>query len=205
MGMDVEIPAGTQDILAEQIGGARLGQGTLEALIDLEDLAVDVVVAGTGAQGVAGDDHALDQLVRIEAQDVAVLEGARLALVRVADDVLVARKLTRHEAPLQAGREAGAATAAQGALLDLLDDLLGRGALGQDLLQGLVTAVGEIGLERGRFGMIQRPEANLGAHFSSSNSLSTDSGVRWVCILWLLCRQSGPSPQAPMHSPSTRV
>jgi hypothetical protein len=68
--------------------------------------------------------------VRVVAQDVAVLEGARLALVGVADDVLLRRETARHEAPLQAGREAGAAAAAQRGLLQLGDDGLGGDLLG---------------------------------------------------------------------------
>src|SRR5690606_12756255 len=93
-----------------------------------------------GAGGIAGDGHALDHRVRVVAQDVAVLAGARLGLVRVAQDVLLARRIARHEAPLQAGREAGAATAAQARLLDHLDDLLRRDLLGEDLAPGGVTA-----------------------------------------------------------------
>jgi uncharacterized small protein (DUF1192 family) len=54
-----------------------------------------------------------DDDVRVVAKDVAVLEGARLALVRVADQVLLARELARHEAPLQAGGKARAAATTQ--------------------------------------------------------------------------------------------
>ena len=48
--------------------------------------------------------------------------------------------LLRHEAPLEAGRKARAAAAAQRRLLDFGDDLLGRDLLGEDLLQRLVAA-----------------------------------------------------------------
>ena len=51
--------------------------------------------------------------MRIEAQDVAVLEGARFAFIGVAHQIFVARKIARHERPFQAGREACAATTAQ--------------------------------------------------------------------------------------------
>jgi hypothetical protein len=93
--------------------------------------------------------------VRVEHQDVAVLAGARLALVGVADQVLLARELARHEAPLQAGREARAAAAAQAGGLDLGDHLILRQAfaaiLAQDLAQGLVAAA--------RFVVLQAPVA----------------------------------------------
>ena len=78
--------------------------------------------------------------VRVVAQDVAVLERARLALVGVADDVLVAGELLRHEAPLEPGREARAAAAAQRALLHLGDHRRRRDLLGEDLPQRLVAA-----------------------------------------------------------------
>ena len=73
-------------------------------------------------------------LILVVVQFVVVTKGAtrmsevaaRFALVRVADEVLLARELARHEAPLEPRREAGAAAAAQSRGLDLGDDLLGR-------------------------------------------------------------------------------
>ena len=88
-----------------------------------EELAADVVVADGRAHRVAADRHALDQRVRVVAQDVAVVAGAGLALVGIADDVFLARRVARHEAPLHAGRKARAAAAAQAGGLHLLDDL----------------------------------------------------------------------------------
>ena len=41
----------------------------------------DVDVGGVCADGEGGDDHALDELVRILVDDVAVLEGAGLGFV----------------------------------------------------------------------------------------------------------------------------
>jgi hypothetical protein len=64
--------------------------------------------------------------MRVVADDVAVLEGTRLAFVGIADEVFLARELARHEAPLQAGRETGAAAAAQARGLQVGDDLFRR-------------------------------------------------------------------------------
>ena len=64
------------------------------------------------ARRVGGDDDPLDQRVRRLLHQFAVLEGARLGLVRVADEVLVHRAL-RQERDLLAHREARAAAAAQ--------------------------------------------------------------------------------------------
>src|SRR3954451_1265800 len=52
--------------------------------------------------------------------------GARLALVGVHDDVLGLRVVLRDELPLHAGREAGAAAAAEVGVLDHGDDRVGR-------------------------------------------------------------------------------
>ncbi|MNI25141.1 hypothetical protein D3C73_787800 [compost metagenome] len=138
--MQLEAVVRTQDLVAQEAGGARLFQRFLEAFIHLEDFAVDVVVADADAHGVGRDRHAFNHDVRIEAQDVAVLERARLAFVRVADEVLLAGERARHEAPLQAGREARAATAAQTRRLDFGDHVFRLHAGGQDLLQGFVAA-----------------------------------------------------------------
>ena len=88
----------------------------------LGELAADVDVAALGPDGVRRDGAALDELVRRPAHDLAVLEGAGLRLVGVADEVVRLAVVLRHEGPLEAGREAGAAAPAQARLLDLLDD-----------------------------------------------------------------------------------
>ena len=111
--VQLEAAVGAEDLVAEIAGGARFLERFLEALVDLEDLAVDVVVGDLRAHRVRRDRHPFDDDVRVEHQDVAVLAGARLAFVGIADEVLRARELARHEAPLQAGREARAAAAAQ--------------------------------------------------------------------------------------------
>ena len=73
--------------------------------------------------------------VRVGHHQRQVLAGARLALVGVDDEVLGHRRRTgrglprlglRDEAPLHAGREAGAAAAAQAGVLDQRDELVGR-------------------------------------------------------------------------------
>src|SRR5690606_37179173 len=87
---------------------------------------------------VRADQRALDDLVRRPADQLAVLEGTRLGLVGVDEQVVRLAIVLGHEAPLDAGREAGAAAAAQPALLDHLDDLVA--AHGEGLLERGVTA-----------------------------------------------------------------
>src|SRR5215471_770896 len=56
------------------------------------------------------------------AQDVPVFARARLAFIGIDAQISRVAALLRHKGPLQAGRKAGAAAAAQTRVLDLLDD-----------------------------------------------------------------------------------
>src|SRR5690606_37920544 len=111
--------------------------GAGQDLRRLEELAADVDVDVLRADRVSADQRALDELVRRPADQLAVLEGARLGIVRVDEQVVRLAVVLGHEAPLDAGREAGAAAAAQPALLDHLDDLIAAHA--ERLLERLVA------------------------------------------------------------------
>ncbi len=137
---ELEREARAEDVVAEIARLARLLDRLLQALVDFPDLAVHVVVAARAAHGVRRDDHPLDQRVRVVAQDVAILERARLALVGIAHEVLLPRELLGHEAPLEPGGKAGAAAAAQGRLLHLRDHRRRRDLRVDDLAQRLVAA-----------------------------------------------------------------
>src|ERR1039457_5619490 len=114
--------------------------------------------------------------MRVVAQDVAVVAGAWLALIGIADRVLLHRCIARHEAPFHTDRKGRATSATQSGVLDLLDDFLARGHLGQDLLPGLIAADAPIGLERPGPLVLQRFEAGQislvvpGTHLSSAKS-----------------------------------
>ena len=208
MGEQFEVQPGTENVLAEITGGACFGQRRLKAIIDLEDLAVDVVVA---AAGETRDDHPFDHGVRIVTQDVAILEGSGFAFVAVADDVLLRRRLG-HEAPLEAGREASAAAAAQHSGLHLGDDLIRGHLLGQDAPQRLVAAARLIVLDAptgialvpaSRQQWIDRFDERHYLH--SARSFSISSGVMKLFMRMSFTSITGASPQAPMHSPSLSV
>ena len=100
---------------------ARVGlaDGGVEDVGLLLVLAADVDERVRCAGRVGADHDALDQLVRVLVHQLAVLEGARLGLVRVAAQVLL-DVAVRQEARLLAHREAGAAAAAQARGLELL-------------------------------------------------------------------------------------
>ena len=115
--------AGAEDVLAEQSQRIGLLDGVAEALDRHDVLAADVVVAAPRADRDAGDHDAFEHHVRIALDKPAVLVDVRLALVRVADDVLGLGARLTAALPLDAGREARAATAAHIGGLDLFDDL----------------------------------------------------------------------------------
>ena len=72
---------------------------------------VDVALGGT--DGEAGDRHALDQAERVAFHQHPVGIGAGIALIGIADDVFARAVRLGDGLPLDAGREAGAAAAAQ--------------------------------------------------------------------------------------------
>src|SRR3546814_7630056 len=92
--------------------GLQLGDLLQQDLARRRILVAQVDVAALAADRPGGDQRALEEAVRIALQVEAVLEGAGLALVGV--DRHQARPLeAAHDLPLLAGREAGAAEAAQ--------------------------------------------------------------------------------------------
>lgn len=128
--VDVEIVAGGV-VLADQLGLIGLLDRALQRLALADELAAHIDVGGNRTHGETGKQRALDQRVRVVAQDVAVLAGAGLGFVGVDHEIArPAIALLGHERPFEAGRKAGAATAAQARRLHLVDDPLA--ALGDD-------------------------------------------------------------------------
>src|SRR5207245_5196883 len=79
----------SENTLAQGTLLARLGDGLAGRLDFFVIFMAAVDPAHPGPHDQSGEDHALDGQVRSPPQRLAVLEGARLALVGVADDVLV--------------------------------------------------------------------------------------------------------------------
>ena len=102
-----------EDVLADVALRVGLGELGLHQLLHVVELAADVDVGDLRADRPAADQAPLEEQVRVALHQHVVLERARLALVGVAADVLRQRRVLEHELPLQAGREAGAAAAAQ--------------------------------------------------------------------------------------------
>ena len=95
---------------------------------------------------VGGDDHALEHAEGKRLEDHPVHEGARVAFVTVADDVLRVSPGRAGDVPLAPCWEARAAPSAQPAVRELGDHFLGR-LFPKARLQGLKAVVGEIVVE----------------------------------------------------------
>src|SRR5208283_2740311 len=120
--VEVEGIAGAARILADQTAVIGFVDRGLQTLCLVIELAPDIDVAIVDSHPRRGQQAPLDELVRLVAQDVAVLAGARLAFIGIDAEIGRMVALFRHERPFQPGRKAGAAAAAQPGFLDLLDD-----------------------------------------------------------------------------------
>src|SRR6266545_7757434 len=159
---DLEVEARALDVLAEEARAVRLLDGRGDDAPGLDVLAANIDEAQVRADGARGDQHALDQGMGVPLHEVAVLERAGLALVSVDDQVARRRRALGDEAPLDAGRKARAAQAAEVRLLDLLGDGIRLHALG--LLPRLVPAGRAIALERVGVRDLEVPRQNLLSH-----------------------------------------
>ncbi len=97
-----------------------------------------------------GDRHAFDQDQGIALHHHAVGEGAGVAFVRIADDVLLAGRRVQHGLPLNAGRERRAAPPAQPGLRYRFDD--GSRRQLERAAQPAVAAVGFVVVDRDGIG-----------------------------------------------------
>jgi hypothetical protein len=139
----LEAEIAPEDVLAQEIVRLGLGDGRLEPLDRQGIFGPEVDVGLRGADAVGGDGHALDQPMGIALDHRTVHERARVALVGVADEVLVVAGRAAGELPLLPGGKAAAAPAPQSAGLDHVADLVGRQLL-EGLGQGLVAAAGHV-------------------------------------------------------------
>ena len=155
-----------EDVLAQEALGLGLGDGAVEPLCREIVLAAHVDERPLRLDGMACQDDPLDQLVRVVFHDHSVFEGSRLRLIGVDDQI--ARVLARgEEAPLLPGREARAAAAADVGGLHLVDDLLGRFPAREDGFGYLVAAVGDVGVDLVRIGLVHAAQQEVGLRLAA--------------------------------------
>ncbi len=109
---------------AEQPRATSLVECAAQHLELVQVLAADVDEDALRADRVGGDEAALDQAVRCEPHDVAVLERARLGLVGVDDEVHGPPGVLGEQRCLAAHRESRSSSPSQDRVRDLVDDRL---------------------------------------------------------------------------------
>ena len=139
MQVDIEIETAALYIGAEPAGIARRRERLAQDAVRQRVLRAQVDVTLVRAHRETGNRHGLDQAERIAFHEHAVGERAAVAFIGVARDVLLLTLGIGDRAPLDAGREARAAAAAQPRFGDEFDDLVGADLPG--LLQCLETLV----------------------------------------------------------------
>ncbi len=110
---------------SQEAGLARQLDRGIQHAEGVRVLDAQVDVALRRADRDARDRHALDQRERVAFHQHAVGVGARVALVGIAGDVLLAGRLAQHGLPLDAGREGRAAAAAQARFQHFVDRRVG--------------------------------------------------------------------------------
>ena len=167
MHINLKVIAAVEDVFAEETGRLGLGDCLFQHLPAGGELAADVEVGQLHPVGEAAEDHSLQQLVRILMDDLAVLEGAGLRFVRVADQIDRLRNLGGiDEAPLHPRGKTGAAASAQLALLHFLPDGVGphREAFLQVLVAPVLAVARDVRRVAGRIHMLQDQAPFLGRH-----------------------------------------
>ena len=142
----VAVEAGPEHALADETARVGFRDRLLEHVLHVEELAADIDVGDLGADGVAGNRAPLDQQVRVALHQQVILESPRLAFVGVAGDIARLLGLPVDELPLHAGREPGAAAAAQPRGFHQFHDFFRLHR--ERLAQRLVALVPEIEIER---------------------------------------------------------
>ena len=101
---DIEVPT-VDVVLTYQLCSIGLIDRGLQMLALPHKLTADVDERRMRSHGVAGEQSAFYQQVRIVAQDLPILAGTRLALVRINREIGRPGIVFRHKGPLEAGWE----------------------------------------------------------------------------------------------------
>src|SRR3984957_15297245 len=111
--LQIEVVLRAADVLAEIAGLSGGCDRGIHRLDRVRIFRADVDVAFGGADGDAGNRHALDHHEGIALHDHAVGKGAAVAFVGIANNEFAVSARLRHRLPFDAGRKARAAAATQ--------------------------------------------------------------------------------------------
>ena len=140
---EVEVEFCAHDVIPEQAHFAGLVQGILQPVHRKGIFGAHIHIALVGTDAVPGDDHGLNDAVRIAFQYAPVHERARVAFVGITQHVFFVTGRFAREFPFKTGQEPGAAAAAQARLLHCIRDFFGR-HFGQHPGQRLIPVAGDI-------------------------------------------------------------
>ncbi len=140
---DVQAEPAAQDVLAQEAVGPGLGHGDLQVLDGQGVFGPDVDVGLGGPDGVAARHHALQEPVGVALAHRPVHEGPRIALVGVADHVLLVAGRGQGHLPFAARGETRPAPAPQSRGQDVVHHLLA-GAGRERPVQGRIPAPGDV-------------------------------------------------------------
>src|SRR5947207_7108487 len=126
-----------------------MGPGFLDCLFQnrrsFREFTSNIDVSGLGIEGEAGDQDALEELMRIFVNDVAILERSWFGLVCVTDQIDRPFLVGLDEAPFNTAGKTGTAPSAQPGSFNFVYNV---GALHLDRLpEFLVTAVTEVAVD----------------------------------------------------------
>src|SRR5579884_279364 len=105
---DLNVIAGTEDVLAEISARVGLRERGIQNLLDVQKLAAHVNEGEAASDGVSREGDAFQKLMGIPLHQLAVLECSRLTFVGI-DDQVRRQDTLRNEAPLAACGKAGPA------------------------------------------------------------------------------------------------
>ncbi len=119
----IEAEVCAQNVFTEQTKAARLFHRQVHCAHGDGVLSAAVNVALPRSNRVRGNNHPLNDRVRVAFEHAAIHESTRITLICVADDILDVAGSLSGKAPLEAGGEARAASSAQLGIQNFLDDV----------------------------------------------------------------------------------
>src|SRR5262245_15921254 len=106
----MEALAATQYVFAEVARLVGLIDRQIQNLVGVRVFRTQIDVTLSGADGDSSDGHALDENERVALHEHAIGKGARIALVRIANDIPLVRWRVEGGFPFDPGWERSAAT-----------------------------------------------------------------------------------------------
>ncbi len=143
---DVEIESGSEDVFAENPQFFRPFNSQVQTFDRQGVFRPDIEVPLVGIDCLGADGHAFQHGMRIRFQHAPVHKRPGVAFVAVADDILGEPFVFSPFLPFFGGGEPGPAAAPQPGEPNFFNNLLG-GHLGEDLIEGFVSVLGDIILD----------------------------------------------------------